>query len=372
MDITLSRSLRKLLVTCGLSVQVSPEDQAIQYLQKKLDIRPITLSNMIEISLKGPYPEKITKTLNTLLEGYIDFHIQVFQARGAREFYAKQADFFSQNLKAAEVALEKFKKRHGVIEISAQNQGNIGLLKALRENQAMVQAKLKEARTKVGVQARNLDQTGDIGAFTKDFQNNILEELVRVLGPLLAERERIALHYQKSSPKYRAVDRQVQEIKAKYRNQIQDLVKGAQLDVKAMSSYLELLAQYIKKIKSTSLRLSQNQVEYERLVREVKQNEKTYLLYLNKTEEARIEEQQDANRVSNVTVTNWAHVPTIPVFPRKFLMLVLAGILGFVVALAGAFFAYYLDHTLKTPEDLAEYSDLPVFAAIDLVKWRPE
>lgn len=159
----LSRSLRKLLVTCGLSVQVSPEDQAIQYLQKKLDIRPITLSNMIEISLKGPYPEKITKTLNTLLEGYIDFHIQVFQARGAREFFAKQADFFYQNLKAAEEALGKFKKRHGVIEITAQNVSNIELLKALRENQAMVQAKLKEAHTKVGVQARNLDQTGDIG-----------------------------------------------------------------------------------------------------------------------------------------------------------------------------------------------------------------
>jgi succinoglycan biosynthesis transport protein ExoP len=268
--------------------------------------------------------------------------------------------------------LEKFKKRYGIIQIMTQNDANIGLLKALRENQAMVEAKLKESRTKVGVQARNLAQTGDIGAFTKEFQNNILEELVRVLAPLLAEKERLALHYQKSSAKYRAADRQVQEIKAKYRQQIQELLKGAQLDINAMTSYLEILTRYIKDIESKSLRLSQNQIEYEGLVREVKQNEKNYLMYLNKTEEARIEEQQDANRVSNVTVTTWGHIPTIPIFPRKFLMLLLAGTLGFIVALAGSFFAYYLDHTLKTPQDLARYSHLPVFATIDLVKWRPE
>ncbi len=366
------RSLRELLVYLGFSVQVSPEDQAIEYLQQQLDIRPITLSNMIEISLKGNSSEKITKILNTLLESYIDFHIQVYQAKGAKAFYDKQAKFFYKNLKAAEKALENFKKRYGVIQIMTQNEANIGLLKALRENQAVVEAKLKESRTKVGVQARNLAQTGDIGAFTKEFQNNILEELVRVLGPLLAEKERIALHYQKSSAKYRAADRQVQEIKAKYRQQIQELLQGAQLDVNAMSSYLEILTRYIKDIESKSLRLSQNQIEYEGLVREVKQNEKDYLMYLNKTEEARIEEQQDANRVSNVTVTTWGHPPTIPVFPRKFLMLLLAVILGFFVALAGAFFAYYLDHTLKTPQDLARYSHLPVFATIDLVKWRPE
>lgn len=368
----LGRNLREVLVTLGLSARTSPEDQAVLYLQKKVDIKPITLSNMIEVSLNGTSPKEITKIINTLLESFIDYHIQVFRAKGAKDFYAKQADFFQKNLQASEEELEKFKNRFGIIEIEVQNEANIELIKTLRENLAMVEAQKKERQVKVGVQARNLAQTGDIGAFTKDFQNNLLEELVRVLGPLLAERERVALHFQKSSAKYRAVNGQVQEIKAAYHKQIQELLKGAQLDVSAMSNYVGILSRFIKKIEAESRLLSEKQVEYERLVREAKQNEKNYLMYLNKTEEARIEEQQDANRVSNVTVTNWAHLPTIPVFPKKLLMLLLAGSLGFFVALAGAFLAYYLDHTIKTPQDLARYCQLPVFTTIDFVKGRAE
>ena len=368
----LGQNLRGILVTLGLSEEVSPEDQAIQYLEKKMDIRPITLSNMIGVSLSGTSPERITKILNTLLEDYIDFHIEIFKVHGAKEFYAMQADLFHQNLKTAEEALEKFKKKYGIIEISAQNVANIELLKTLRENQAMVAAKLKEQRLKVGVQARNLAKTGNVGAFTKELQSNILEELVRTLGPLLVERERITLHFQKSSPKYQTVDRQVQELKTAYQKQIKELLSGAQLDVEGMSDYLKILRKKINEIDEESLLLSRKQVEFERLVREVKQNEKIYLMYLNKTEEARIDEQQDANRVSNVTVTSWAQLPTIPIFPRKVLMLLLATTLGFIMASAGAFFAYYLDHTFKTPQDVARVTHLPIFATIDLVKGRPE
>lgn len=368
----LKDNLHDFLVALGLSIEVSPEDQAVQTLEKKLDIRPVTLSNMIEISLRGTSPEKITEILNTLLETYIDFHIQVYRVKGAKDFYARQAELFHQKLKTAENDLEKFKKKYGIIQIPEQNVANIALLKTLRENQAMVTAKLKEQRLKVGVQARNLAKTGEVGAFTKELQSNILEELIRTLGPLLVEQERIALHFQKSSPKYQAVNRQVKEIKTAYQKQIQELLNGAELDVNGMTSYLKILRQKIKEIEDRSLLLSRKQVEFERLVREVKQNEQNYLMYLNKTEEARIDEQQHANRVSNVTVTTWGQVPTIPVFPKKFLMLVLAAALGLIVALAGAFFAYYLDHTFKTPQDVARFTHLPVFASIDLVKGRPE
>lgn len=368
----LKDNLHDLLVDLGLSVEVSPEDRAIQRLEENLEIKPVTLSNMIEVSLRGTYPGKTTKILNTLLEDYIDFHIQVYRVKGAKDFYAEQAELFHRQLKASEEDLEKFKKKYGIIQINEQNVANIELLKTLRENQAMVTAKLKEQRLKVGVQAKNLAQTGEIGAFTKEMQSNILEELVRTLGPLLVERERIGLHFQKSSPKYEAVNRQVKEITTAYQKQIQELLKGAELDVSGMTSYLEILRQKIKEIEDRSLLLSRKQVEFDRLVREVKQNEQNYLMYLNKTEEARIDEQQHANRVSNVTVTTWGQVPTIPVFPQKLLMLVLAVTLGFIVALAGAFFAYYLDHTFKTPQDVARFTQVPVFASIDLVKGRPE
>ena len=343
----------KLMVALGLSVQPSPEDQAVFVLKKKLDIMPVALSNVIEISLTGKSPERITKIVNTLMHDYVEYHVSLYRAKGARVFYAAQAQLFAQSLKQAENDLENFKKEWAIIEISTQNDANIELLRMLRENLALVQANISDRQTKIGVQQRNLARTGEVGAITKDMQSGILEELIREMGPLLIDRERIAALYQKSSLKYQSLNRQVEELQKGYNKQTKELLQGSALDLNGLNSYAAVLRKHIGEIEKKSLLLSEKQVEYERLVRELKQQEKNYLLYLNKTEEARIEEQQDSSRASNVIVSSWGKVPSVPVFPKKLLMSFLSLVIGSLVGIAGAFTAYYMDHTVKTPEDIS-------------------
>ena len=343
----------KLMVALGLSVQPSPEDQAVLALKKKLDILPVALSNVIEISLTGKSPERITKIVNTLMHDYVEYHVSLYRAKGARVFYAAQAQLFAQSLKQAENDLENFKKEWAIIEISTQNDANIELLRMLRENLALVQANISDRQTKIGVQQRNLARTGEVGAITKDMQSGILEELIREMGPLLIDRERIAALYQKSSLKYQALNRQVEELQKGYNKQTKEILQGSALDLNGLNSYAAVLRKHISEIEKKSLLLSEKQVEYERLVRELKQQEKNYLLYLNKTEEARIEEQQDSSRASNVIVSSWGKVPSVPVFPKKLLMSFLSLVIGSLVGIAGAFTAYYMDHTVKTPEDIS-------------------
>jgi uncharacterized protein involved in exopolysaccharide biosynthesis/Mrp family chromosome partitioning ATPase len=345
--------LNKLMVAWGFSVQPSPEDQAVFALKKKLNIMPVALSNVIEISLTGKSPERITTIVNTLMQDYIEYHVSLYRAKGARDFYATQAQLFAQNLKQAENDLDNFKKEWAIIEISTQNDANIELLRMLRENQALVQANISDRQTKIGVQQRNLARTGEVGAITKDLQSGILEELIREMGPLIIDRERIAALYQKSSLKYQALNRQVEELKKAYNKQTKEILQGSALDLNGLNSYAAILRKHISEIEKKSLLLSEKQVEYERLSRELKQQEKNYLLYLDKTEEARIEEQQNTSRAANVIVSSWGKVPSVPVFPKKLLMGFLSLVIGSLVGIAGAFTAYYMDHTVKTPEDIS-------------------
>ena len=57
-------------------------------------------------------------------------------------------------------------------------------------------------------------------------------------------------------------------------------------------------------------------------------------------------------------VSSWGQVPSVPVFPKKLLMSFLSLVIGSLVGIAGAFTAYYMDHTVKTPEDIQP--DLPL------------
>ncbi|MCI5209011.1 MAG: hypothetical protein D3910_09485, partial [Candidatus Electrothrix sp. ATG2] len=71
------------LVKWGIEYEASDVDKAISYIRSGLDISPVTVSHMIQISKTGENPAEITKIVKTLLECYIDFHIEARKMVGA-------------------------------------------------------------------------------------------------------------------------------------------------------------------------------------------------------------------------------------------------------------------------------------------------
>jgi capsular polysaccharide biosynthesis protein len=73
-------------------------------------------------------------------------------------------------------------------------------------------------------------------------------------------------------------------------------------------------------------------------------------------------------KVDNVTVVDPAIVPTQPIRPRPLLNTALAGVLGLMAALGLIFLIEYLDTSIKSPDDVAHYLDLPVLGAIPVIE----
>jgi capsular polysaccharide biosynthesis protein len=69
-------------------------------------------------------------------------------------------------------------------------------------------------------------------------------------------------------------------------------------------------------------------------------------------------------KVDNVNVIDVAQVPTDPVKPNVKLNILVAGLLGLMVALGLAFLLEFLDQTIKTTDDVAKYLELPVLGTV--------
>lgn len=69
-------------------------------------------------------------------------------------------------------------------------------------------------------------------------------------------------------------------------------------------------------------------------------------------------------QVKNVNIIDHAALPTVPVSPRVKLNTAVALALGFVVAVGLAFLFEKLDRTMKTPEDVQKYLQIPVLGII--------
>lgn len=361
--------LRQVAVVLGITAASTPVDRAVAKLSKKLTIEPVTLSNIIRIGLTGEDPEKISKVVNTLLEHYIDRHIDVHQVPGNLQFYAEQAQIYLDRLQAAEAELRAFRNKHGITDIGAQKKANTFVIQEIHKAMALIRGQIAESETRLSALKHNIARTGKTRVLTKELRStSAIIELTKALVPLLVEKERIGMLYPTNSVEYKDAAVQVQEVVRAIERETQKVVRGSEVDLAGTIMGAKALEDEIEAIKANSLYLTDKQSLMRALSRRVGQNDRNYLLYANKVEEARISQAKDSARVANVIVSAWAPVPSIPVFPKKILLGLVAIVVGLLAGLALAFVSHYLDHTVKTPEELARHGQVPVLAALSDVK----
>lgn len=356
--------IKKILRSVGLMSEVAPNpvDEAVDIFKKKLKVVPSTMSNMILISLTGNEPVIITDTVNSLVNTFIDRRIELNQTNKGLGFFETQVKLAAGALKQAEADLREFNNRWSIADINAQRQGNIKVLETMRQALSDIRGKIAGLKTRI-------DQ-GKIkkNALTSEFRENlVLVEYYKSLLPLLVEMERIGMLYPKDSVEFQDISRQVAETRQRIIDQQNNLLDGSNIDLNALMSEESSLNQGIRQVEEESIFLTDKEVELGRLIRELKLSEKNYLLYMDKTEEARIDQQKDLSKVANVIPVSWASQPTIPVFPKKGLMILLSILVGFFMGVAGAFTAYYLDHTLKQPGELDSRARIDSLGAIEMV-----
>ncbi|BCS80352.1 YveK family protein [Anaerocellum diazotrophicum] len=84
----------------------------------------------------------------------------------------------------------------------------------------------------------------------------------------------------------------------------------------------------------------------------------------NKLAEVFIEAVQRIMKIENVQIVDRAVIPDKPEKPKKLLNTAVAFVLGLMIGVGIAFFIEYLDNTIKTPDDVEKYLELPVLAVI--------
>jgi len=100
------------------------------------------------------------------------------------------------------------------------------------------------------------------------------------------------------------------------------------------------------------------------LLRNLKNDEDNYLLYLHKEEESRISDALDQKRIVNVAVAEAATVPALPTSGGWLTTLLAGCLLATIVGLGSAFMADYIDPTIRTPDELEQVLNLPVLSAM--------
>ncbi|NSW84418.1 MAG: lipopolysaccharide biosynthesis protein [Syntrophothermus sp.] len=307
-------------------------------LAEMIEARAVKDTNLIEVKVSGSDPKLAARIANTLAKEFLEFISKKNQEQMARsvEFLQKQLAEEEKALAKATEALKKYEAEpRGVPLLEKEMTSKVENLTAYRAQ--LVQAEIEYEQARAAKE--------QIEEALKKTEPKITVRKFREDGQGTYEAEEI-------NPTYVSLTQMLEE------KNVALAEKEAQLKITGES--ISLLEEEIRDLQAE---LTDKRAQLERLQGDVERIKKTRDILAEKITQTKIAKSINLGE-TNLIVVSEAQVPDLPVKPRKMLNITVAGLLGIMVAVAAAFLFEYLDNTIKTPEDVKQYLDLPLLGSI--------
>lgn len=367
---------------------LSPFKSAVLRIQKNLAVSIVNQSNVIMVSFSDPEPAVSADVVNTLLDFYLDQHLNVYKTPGAYQFFSEQAIEFKQKLDASEQRLEEFKKQFSLAELSLQRDILIRQEGEYESSLEATQSTIRGIREQIRQQKEQLAAQKERILLTEiSRQDPLKDQLNSQLSQLkLRETQMMNMYADANQRKILDIRKEIEEVESQlcelsspvqyevhvglndiYLKLTEEIMKK-QVDLEALEARKDNLAKNLALCSQKLADLNKIELEFNQLQRQLKIDEENYQLYRKKVEENRISEAMDAARFANISIIEPALVPLVPRKTNKLLRIFMAIILGITASLGVALISEMLDHSVESAEELEASIDLPVLGSIPDIK----
>lgn len=377
----LSHNSFSLLQTMGIGTKITPLQAAVIKFKKDLSVEAVKKSSVIEVTYQHKNPQIAARALNMLVELYKGKHFQV-HAGSQSSFLEQQLSDHEIKLKQSETDLEQFKQKNRVYSLEEQRSLLLKQRMELDTDLKNTSNRIAELQKKFSsLQSQMKIISNDKSRYTQSDRDKIIIEARAKLLDLQLKEESLLQKYKESNRLVVNVRREIELVTGFLKQQevaISSKVNsGNAVYQEAERSALQTKADLdSQKAKDSSLRrqltqvdediqsLDLNEQKNKELKREVETNDKNYRTYHDKLEEARISDDMNLQRMSNVSVIQAATIPAQPIKPKKTLNILLGILLGAVSGLGYAFISEYASQGFSTPESVEKRLGLPVLTTI--------
>ena len=352
---------------------LEPED-----LLKKLKIKGIKGTDVLQITLDSKDPKEAANIVNTLINIYLQNNVLTNRAEAvaARKFITEQLPKSEETVRQAEAALREFKEKNNVVALEEEEKSAVDTL-------ADLDKKIDETQTTLeGVTARSLALQSKTGLNPQQAialnslrqapgVQDLLEEVQKLESQLSADQAR----FQPENPTIINSKFKLDAKKELLQKRIAQVV-GRQQQVPSQNLQISDLQQKLigdqvyAEVQRTDLAnqvafLHRAQIAYKQRVnvlprlqqiqrdlqRKVEAAQSSYQTLLKSLQEIRIAENQN---VGNASVIAYAQVPERPVSARKMKVIAVGIVVGSMLYVVTAFLVDLMDPSIKTVKDLRE------------------
>jgi polysaccharide biosynthesis protein PslE len=357
--------------------------KAVSKLNDDLEVDEVKSSNMLTIAYTSKDPNMSSCVTRALTNFYLAKHNAAWRPMKMFDFFAQQTEDYKKRLYDDERAMYNWQRANDAVDsqgqmvMSVNQMGQfLSTLRTVEAGEAANRGQLASGDSQRAVLAPRMDTTQTV---SDNYQ--LMAQLKASLVQLELQRTSLLVKYDPSYPLVKAIDTQIQQAQqaiAEQQNQpvhdastgpnpivlyLDQVNAGNRIQLSGQEQQSKVIQGIVKQYHDEASAFDYKAMLQNDMQRDVSAMQNNYLLYLTKREESRIEDMLDKRQIDNVTIVKAPTVPVIPTF-NPMVLVALAVVLAVIIAIALAFVVDYLDPSFRTPDEVQEFLDVPVFASI--------
>ena len=358
-------------------------ERAARRLATQIKISPIKKTNLIAISYVAGDPQVAARVLQSLSNEYLKKHKTVHRPDGESIFFEQQKETSKQQLEDAKRRLLQFAATHGIV--AAGQQRDLALQKMSEMDARCRQARVELAETQQRVAElenvlARLPERATTQVRSSD-NAELLKSLKATLLDLGLKKTQLLTKFEPNHPLVQEVNLQITQTQAAIiaesvaplRDETTDKnphyewakaeLQQAQVQLEGLRARASAAETQAAAYRAIAEKLGAEAVTQDDLLSGEKAAQESYLLYVKKQEEARMDDALDERGIVNVAIAEQPVAPALPV--RSAWTVMTVGLLAAVAAGTGSAFATeYLDPAFRDPDDVVAYLNAPVLVSL--------
>ena len=323
--------------------------------------RPLN-TYLLNISYSSTDPHLAANVANAIAQSFLQhtFDIRVKASGALSDFMERQLEELRAKMERSSMALARFERELAVI--NPEEKTNILSSRLLQLNTEYTNAQADRVRKEAAYNATRGETVAAAMVSSQSEELGKLQDRVNQAKQKLAD---VGSIYGPNHNEYRKAANNLTEIERQFEEARHSVSQRVEADYRQAVNREAMLRRAVAQTKAEYDHINARSFEYQTLKREADSDKALYSDLERRIREAAI---NSGFQNSSIRIADLARPPDVPVFPRKWLNLLLALVASIVLGICTAIVADVLDNTVRDPEQIARALDTSVIGALPIVK----
>lgn len=337
----------------------------VEYLRSRTNVEQVRETRALQVSFTDEDPQLAAEVTNSIAKVYMqrNYSQQTEKFNNSADWLETSTKQLKAKVESAENALAAYMRDNQIYssDLAGGDRQKTPTLTTTKLTQLHDQYTRTQTDRMLKQSLYEQLQEGRISELPEIFSDPKIVEAEKQLSLLVTQAAELRARFGPANPKIVEIQNQIESLTAQINGSRGALEKKLRADYQRAVQDEKSLSAALDQAKVLAVNENQASVKLNILQQDVETQRGLYTDFLQKTNQAKAKVAEQNN---NIRIIESAQIPVSPVGPKRLILILTAFLLSFGAGVAAAFLIEYLDHTVKSTEDVEQFAQLSVLGLI--------